>query len=152
MSSSLSDKFGFSRPKAVTIVCGIGFLVSLLFTSQYGSTILTIFDAFLNNCALVACIILECLVFGWFFDMDSLKEIVNRNTLFKVGNWWKLLIKIILPIILFILLVSGIVSTVLTGDTITLIVEAILVVVLIVAPCVLYYLTKVFGVERRHAN
>ena len=152
MSSSLSDKFGFSRPKSVTIVCGIGFLVSLLFTSQYGSTILTIFDAFLNNCALVACIILECLVFGWFFDMDSLKEIVNRNTLFKVGNWWKLLIKIILPIILFILLVSGIVSTVLTGDTITLIVEAILVVVLIVAPCVLYYLTKVFGVERRHAN
>ena len=84
--------------------------------------------------------------------MDSLKEIVNRNTLFKVGNWWKLLIKIILPIILFILLVSGIVSTVLTGDTITLIVEAILVVVLIVAPCVLYYLTKVFGVERRNAN
>lgn len=136
-SYAISEKFDFSRRKSATIVCVLGFLISIIFTTSAGSMILGIFDAFLNNFALLFGVLLECIIFAWIYNFDNLIETLNRNSTIKVGKLWKTVIKYILPICIFGLWAQGIFSTVLTGDLISRVVMACLLVILIIVPIVL---------------
>ncbi|MDL2246457.1 sodium-dependent transporter, partial [Methanobrevibacter sp. OttesenSCG-928-K11] len=69
---SISEKFNLSRKKATTIVCSIGFLISIIFTTGMGSYILGVFDGFLNNFALLLGVLFECIIFAWFYSVDDL--------------------------------------------------------------------------------
>ncbi len=133
---SISEKFDFSRRKSATIVCAVGFCISCLFATASGSTLLGIFDAFLNNFALLFAILIECIIFGWIYNFDNLVETLNRNSTIKVGRLWKAVIKFILPICIFGLWAQGVYNTLLTGDSVSHIVMLCLTVVLIVVPIV----------------
>ena len=50
---SISEKFLIEREKTATIVCIVGFLISIIFATGAGSTILGVFDTYLNNFALL---------------------------------------------------------------------------------------------------
>ena len=52
----------------------IGFLISTIFATGAGSTILGVFDAYLNNFALLFAILLECIIFGWIYKFDDLRK------------------------------------------------------------------------------
>ena len=133
---SISEKFDFSRRKSATIVCAVGFCISCLFATASGSTLLGIFDAFLNNFALLFAILIECIIFGWIYNFDNLIEILNKNSTIKVGKLWKTIIKFILPICIFGLWAQGVYSALLTGDSVSSIVMLCLTVVLIVVPII----------------
>ncbi len=131
---SISEKFLIERKKTATVVCIIGFFISCIFATGAGSTILGIFDAYLNNFALLFAVLLECLIFGWIYKFDDLIETLNNNSNLQVGRTWKTVIKYILPICITGLWVQGIYSTIIKADSLSLTVMGILTVILIVVP------------------
>ena len=133
---SISEKFLIERKKTATVVCIVGFLISCIFATGAGSTILGIFDAFLNNFALLFAVLLECIIFGWIYKFDDLIETLNNNSTIKVGKTWKVVIKYILPICIGGLWIQGVYSTVTQADGLSLMVMGILAVVLIVVPLI----------------
>ena len=133
---SISEKFLIERKKTATAVCIVGFLISIIFTTGVGSTILGVFDAYLNNFALLFAILLECIIFGWIYKFDDLIEILNNNSSIKVGKTWKTVIKYILPICIAGLWIQGVMSTISTIDTLSATIMLILTIVLIVVPII----------------
>ncbi|WP_458455362.1 sodium-dependent transporter [Methanobrevibacter sp.] len=133
---SISEKFLIERKKTATVVCIVGFLISTIFATGAGSTILGIFDAYLNNFALLFAILLECLIFGWIYKFDDLIETLNNNSSIKVGKTWKAVIKYILPICIFGLWAQGVYSTITTADSLSATVMLILTILLIVVPII----------------
>ena len=146
---SISEKFLIERKKTATVVCIVGFFISILFTTGVGSTILGIFDGYLNNFALLFAILLECLIFGWFYKFDSLIETLNNNSSIKVGKIWKTVIKFILPVCIFGLWAQGILSTISGADDLSMIVMGILTVVLIVVP---FIFAKLPAINKEYYN
>lgn len=142
VTSSLITEFDLTRKKAVTILCIIGFCVTAIFTTGAGSAVLGIFDRILNNFALILAIVFECIIFAWFYKIDDLIEVLNRNTSIKIGSLWKYLIKFILPIVLLVLWVTGLVSTLSFSNNMSLFVELILFAVLLVVPFILNHFAK----------
>ncbi|WP_458403322.1 sodium-dependent transporter [Methanobrevibacter sp.] len=138
---SISEKFLIERKKTATVVCIIGFLISVIFTTNAGSTILGIFDAFLNNFALVFAVFLECIIFGWIYKFDDLIAILNDNSSIQVGKTWKIVIKYILPICILGLWIQGAYTTITTADTISLSIMGLLTVILIVVPLIFAKMT-----------
>lgn len=134
---SISEKFDFSREKSATIVSIIGLLISTIFATASGSFILGIFDAFLNNFALLFAVFLECIIFGWIYDFNELINTLNENSRIKVGKIWKINIKFILPVCIFCLWIQGIFSSVSHEDSATLAIRAILLAAIIVLPIIL---------------
>ena len=133
---SISEKFLIERKKTATAVCIVGFLISIIFTTSAGSTILGVFDAYLNNFALLFAILLECIIFGWIYKFDDLIETLNNNSTIKVGKTWKAVIKYILPICIAGLWIQGVLSTISTIDGLSATIMLILTIVLIVVPII----------------
>ncbi len=131
---SISEKFLIDRKKTATAVCIVGFLISTLFATGIGSTLLGIFDGFLNNFALLFAVLVECIIFGWIYKFDDLIETLNNNSSIKVGKTWKTVIKYILPICIFSLWVQGVYSAIKTVDSLSGIVMIILTIVVIAVP------------------
>ena len=131
---SISEKFLIEREKTATVVCIIGFLISSIFATSIGSTILGVFDAYLNNFALLFAVLLECIIFGWIYKFDDLIDVLNKNSTIQVGKTWKTVIKYILPICIFGLWAQGVYSTITTADGLSTTIMIILTIVLIVVP------------------
>ena len=134
---SISEKFLIERKKTATVVCIIGFLISTIFATGAGSMILGIFDGFLNNFALLLAILLECIIFGWIYDFDELMKTLNDNSRIQVHTLWKIIIKCILPLCIFLLWAQGAYLTLKSSDSITITITVILSVILIVCPIIL---------------
>ena len=133
---SISEKFLIERKKTATAVCIIGFFISTIFATGAGSMILGIFDGFLNNFALLFAVLLECIIFGWIYDFDELIKTLNNNSKIKVGKLWKIVIKFILPICIFLLWAQGSYLTLKTSDSTSITITLILTVILIVCPII----------------
>ena len=133
---SISEKFLIERKKTATVVCIVGFLISTIFATGAGSTILGIFDGFLNNFALLLAVLTECIIFGWIYKFDDLIETLNNNSTIKVGKTWKIVIKYILPICIGGLWIQGAYTTVTTADSLSTTIMIILTIVLIVVPII----------------
>ena len=146
---SISEKFLIERKKTATVVCIIGFLISCIFATGAGSTILGIFDVYLNNFALLFAILLECIIFGWVYKFDDLIETLNNNSSIKVGKTWKAVIKYILPICIFGLWAQGVYSTIFTADGLSRTVMLILTILLIVIP---FIFAKLPAINKEYYN
>jgi len=133
---SISEKFLIERKKTATVVCIVGFLISAIFATGIGSTILGVFDAYLNNFALLFAVLLECIIFGWIYKFDDLIDILNKNSNIKVGKTWKIVIKYILPFCILGLWIQGIYSTISTADGLSITIMAILTVVILIVPAI----------------
>lgn len=105
--SAALDKFGVSRTHLMSILCVIGFLGSLLFTTQAGYYWLDIVDHFLNIYGLVLVGLLECLVLGWFYKTVKLRRHVDRLSKRSWSPLWATCIKWIVPIILLLILAKN---------------------------------------------
>jgi len=108
--SAVVDKFGIDRKKLVSGICALGFLGSIIFTTQAGLFWLDIADHFLTHYGLVVVGIAECILVGWFFNLDILRKHVNKISSIQLGRWWNFLIKIFIPLVLGIILVGDLYS------------------------------------------
>ncbi len=110
MTSALMDKFKWSRKVLVTVLCAVGALGSLIFTSGAGLYWLDIVDHFLNQYGLVVAGLLECLVVGYILKAAVLRRHINVGAGMKLKKGWDYLIKYLTPLILLIMLVRSVMT------------------------------------------
>lgn len=126
--SSLLDKFpGASRGRVTLVVTLIGFCGSALFAlptvidkgldsnGTLGLSLLDLYDHWVFGYGLMLCGLLECVLTGWFFDLDKLLEHINRTGSLKLGGGFKALIKFVIPAIILIILGSNAVKEITGG-------------------------------------
>jgi len=143
ISYGISNKFGIKREKIVTILCIIGFTISIIYATRTGSYLLTITDSFLNEFAVLFGIILECLTFGWLYNTNKILAIINKNySKYNLGIWWTYLIKYLIPLIFICLWADGVYGLITSNNFISALVEGLLAIVLIVCPIIVTILPE----------
>jgi neurotransmitter:Na+ symporter, NSS family len=106
ISSSLRDKFGWSMRKSNFSVAAVGLLFGVIFTTGAGLYWLDIVDKWLEFFGLSAVVLVECIVIGWFHNPKKLREYVNSYSEVKISSLWDVMIKFVLPIIIFALILN----------------------------------------------
>ncbi len=107
--SGVEDKFSINRKMLATVLCFLGFAGGIVFTTNGGLFWLDIVDHFINNYGLVLAGILECIVVGWFFNLDQIRKHLNKVSKIQLGLWWNWVIKLFLPLLLSVILLNQLV-------------------------------------------
>jgi len=105
--SAIIDKFNYSRKSVVSVLCILGFIGGIIFTTGAGLYFLDIVDHFLTSYGLVIVGILECLLIGWYFKAKKMREHINSVSDLKIGAWWDFSVKVLTPVVLGFILVSS---------------------------------------------
>ena len=134
---SLTNKFGLERNKMVSLICIVGFSISILYCTGCGSDIIGLWDLFLNQFGLISNGILEIIIIGWVYGLEKLLDGLNKNSRLKLGSKWIFVVKYVLPIILVAMWVSGMFTIIQSGDLFSLVMQIILILVLILVPTIL---------------
>ncbi|MDO6705447.1 sodium-dependent transporter [Photobacterium sp. 1_MG-2023] len=111
VTSAVIDKLKWSRKKAASVVCGLGFVISMAFATNGGLLLLDLVDYFINNVALLASCLIELLVIGWLLKVADIRAYVNNISEFSIGKWFEICIRFISPIMLIIILGTNLVNT-----------------------------------------
>lgn len=103
ISGVLVHKFRTKSANAAVFVAGLGFLFGLLFIVKPGFYIMDIVMHFIAYNILIA-LLLEVIAIGWIFDSERLAQFISQNSVLKIGNLWRFLIRYAVPLILLLLL------------------------------------------------
>ena len=132
LSFSIQNKFCWSRNKTMTILCVFGAAVSMIYATAMGSYILGIADTFVNQIAILIGVIFECIIFAWIFKAENIIPKLNaKSKSIKLGKWWLVVVKYVLPIFIAIVWVGGILEVISSGSMLELAILAILTVILL---------------------
>ena len=132
LSFSIQNKFGWSRNKTMTILCIFGAAVSMIYATAMGSYILGIADTFVNQIAILIGVIFECIIFAWIFKAENIIPKLNaKSKSIKLGKWWLVVVKYVLPIFIAIVWVGGILEVISSGSMLELAILAILTIILL---------------------
>jgi NSS family neurotransmitter:Na+ symporter len=108
MINSTSVKMNWTRKKTVTVLSIIGCAFSLIFTTGISSYLVGIVDGFITEFCILLLIVIQSIIFTWFYDIEGLIPVLNENDKVKVGKWWVIILKYILPILLLVMWISGV--------------------------------------------
>ena len=132
LSFSIQNKFGWSRNKTMTVLCVFGAAVSMIYATAMGSYILGIADTFVNQIAILIGVIFECIVFAWIFKAENIIPKLNaKSKSIKLGKWWLVVVKYVLPIFIAIVWIGGILEVISSGSMLELAILVILTVILL---------------------
>jgi len=92
------DKFGIKPRKATLLICIIGFVVGLLFTTKGGLYWLDIIDRSVSFYGLLITGGIASIVVGWIFPASKLREHINGTSDIKIGKWFDWMLKIVVPL------------------------------------------------------
>jgi neurotransmitter:Na+ symporter, NSS family len=92
------------------LICCIGFLGGVIFTTGSGLYWLDIIDHWVETYAITSLIVLECIVFAWFAPIDKISKIIGSSWSKFPHKTWKFLLKFILPVLLLIVFIGNIYS------------------------------------------
>ncbi|MDP8224487.1 MAG: hypothetical protein P9L99_14090 [Candidatus Lernaella stagnicola] len=118
--SSIIDAFGFTRKRVVVAVAFLGAIGSISFAmpqvidkgldnnGTLGLTLLDMFDHWAFSYGLLLGGLIECIFLGWLFDTDKLIAHINRHSSIKLGAWFKVLLRYVLPSLIILVVGSGI--------------------------------------------
>ena len=113
LSFSIQNKFAWSRSKTMTVLIVIGAAISMIYATAYGGSLLGYVDTFINQIALLFGVIVECIVFAWVFKAEKLVDFLNARTrTIKLGKWWIVIVKYVLPIVISIVWIGGMIDVV----------------------------------------
>lgn len=130
----LNKKFRMPRKRAATILCVIGGLFSLIFTTGSGNYLLTIADTFLNQFGVLLAVVLQSIIFGWIYGLDKLIPTLNEFSTIQIGKSWVYIIKFILPISISIMWIIGLIEMINSQSTIEIIIQLIIAATFIIIP------------------
>ncbi len=103
------DKYPHVKREHVSLWVSVaGFLTGIVFTTNAGLYYLDIVDHFITSYGLVLVGILETLAVGWLYGAAKLRTYINEVSDIKIGIWWDVLIKLVIPVLLVLLFISGI--------------------------------------------
>ncbi len=106
--SGIVDKTHLNRKKVVTISSVVGCTASLIFATGAGLYILDIMDHYINSYIALGTGLLEALVIGWIVGAKKLRIHANEISIVKIGSWWDMVIKYLLPAILSFVIITSI--------------------------------------------
>lgn len=109
--AGVADKFRHVSRSLLNIlflIIGIG--AGIIYTTKAGLYWLDIIDYFMSNFGLIIVGLMEVIFCGYLFKLKIFKEHCNKVSEIKIGIWWDICIKIIIPIMLFILLISELIK------------------------------------------
>jgi neurotransmitter:Na+ symporter, NSS family len=104
VSTSIQDKTKMKKQHIALIVCTLAFLTGVIFTTNAGLYLLDIVDHFVTNVNLIVIGLLEAIAVGWIFGAEKMRKYLNKVSDFKIGGWWSMTIKYIIPVSLAIIL------------------------------------------------
>ncbi|WP_304125647.1 sodium-dependent transporter [Methanosphaera cuniculi] len=133
---SLSYKFGFTRKKSVTIICIIGVLISLIFTTGAGNYILVTTDTFVNEFGILLGVIIQTIIMAWCYGLDKFIPSLSNSSI-NMGRKWKFFVKNILPFVLLIMWISGVIGIFVSNTPETQFIELVLTIMFILVPIIL---------------
>ena len=108
LSFSIQNKFGLTRSRTMTMLIIIATAVSMIYATAFGGELLGFVDTFINQIALLFGIIVECILFAWIFKAEKLVNFLNeRSKTIKLGKWWLIIVKYVLPIFISIIWIGG---------------------------------------------
>ncbi|MFH1038400.1 MAG: sodium-dependent transporter [PVC group bacterium] len=112
ITTGLRDRYSWMSQKALTaVVCVFSFLAgSVFYASRAGIHWLDIFDHWANDYGLVIVGLLQCVIVGYFFKTDTLRDYINRVSEIKLWGWWELCIRVITPLVLGYLIFSNFIA------------------------------------------
>jgi NSS family neurotransmitter:Na+ symporter len=113
--SAFMDKLNWSRKKAALIVCGGGFIASMVFATNGGLLLLDLVDYFINNIALLASCIIELFIMGWIIKLTDIHKHVNTLSEFTVGKWFEICLRYLSPAFLIVIWGTNLVNTLTDG-------------------------------------
>jgi neurotransmitter:Na+ symporter, NSS family len=109
--AAVSEKFNLSRAKAVNIVCGAAFVISMLYITNGGLYYLDTVDNFINNYGLVLSAIVEVVFVAWIVrQLPQLRQHINEGSYIRLGFWWEILLKFVTPLALVVVVGFNIVN------------------------------------------
>ena len=111
LSFSIQNKFGLSRSRTMTILIIGGAAISMSYATAFGGYLLGVVDTFVNQIAILMGVVIECIVFAWIFDAEKLIGFLNaRSRTLKLGRWWLVIVKYVLPIVITVIWIGGMVD------------------------------------------
>jgi len=106
VASSVRDKFNWGHVKSNFVVAIVAFLIGILITTGAGLYWLDIIDKWLEVFGLSAIVLVECIVLGWLFNLEKLRNYANAYSEVKVGKWWNFIIKYLAPLAIAALIIT----------------------------------------------
>ena len=108
---SITDKFSIKRGKVITFICIVGFLGSIIFTTNIGLFVLDTVDHFINNYGLLSGGLLECLLVGWVIKAKVLRNHANNSGgIVRLPIFWDVCVMIITPTILISIIIMSLIA------------------------------------------
>ncbi|MFO7950921.1 MAG: sodium-dependent transporter [Candidatus Fermentibacteraceae bacterium] len=97
VTSSVKDKWKTTHKRANLTVGAIAFLLGLPMLTGAGLHILDIADHFMNSFGLTLVVLGEVIILGWGVGAAKQREYINRYSSFRVGPWWDICVRWIIP-------------------------------------------------------
>lgn len=111
LTTVIHDRYPQIRREDIALhVCVIGLICGILFTTQAGLYYLDITDHFITTYGLVFAGLLEVLAVGWIYGAEKLRTVINEVSEIKLGYWWTLFIKYLIPVMLIVLLTTSLIN------------------------------------------
>ena len=81
-----------------------------------------IVDSFITGFCILFLIVIQCIIFTWFYDVEGVIPILNENDRVKVGKTWLFVLKYVLPLFLLFMWITGVYHLLLNANNFELIV------------------------------
>lgn len=99
--TAIADKFkSISRHTVLVWTCIVGGVISLLFVTEGGLYWLDIVDHWMNSYGLVGVGLAQALLITLAIGTGNLRKEINAHTIWPVGKFWEISVKVITPIAL----------------------------------------------------
>lgn len=103
--AGITDKWGLKKRWKINISFGIiAFLIGLFYTTRAGIYWIDIMDHFMNF-GLIIVALIECIILGYLFKLKVLRDHCNLFSEVKLGAWWDIFIKFVIPVALTVMIV-----------------------------------------------
>lgn len=136
------DGMGLWNPAAFFISLMMSFIMAAIFGLPMGLPADLLFYMWLLrwvtaylliNILVIFSVLVECVLFAWIFKAEKLIDFMNRRSKgLKLGKWWLVQVKYIIPILLIVILFGGLHEILAIKTAESLIVVTVLILILII--------------------
>ncbi|NQT91874.1 MAG: sodium-dependent transporter, partial [Lentisphaerae bacterium] len=99
--AAIVDKTGWRRNVVLPVLSLVGFGIGLVYVTRGGLNWVGIIDGFINGTWGIAFMgLLQCLVLGWLYRVDTLRKHANDRSDWRLGAWWNGLVRVGIPLVL----------------------------------------------------
>ncbi len=116
--AGLHDRYPrMKRGAVVAAMCGFCFVVGVfVFANRAGLKWLDVFDHWANDYGLAVVGLLQCLIVGYLYKTDELRDYINEVSEIRLWGWWELCVRLLAPAVLIFLLATQFVNELDKGE------------------------------------